>query len=111
MVCAWASSRISTCSGRWRCNPINLADALHLHPRTLQRRLVDEDTNLEALKDEARREVASHYLENSVLPLSQVAALLGYCEQSALTRSCQRWFRQAPLVLRRSPRYTAAEAN
>lgn len=84
-----------------RCNQVNLADALYLHPRTLQRRLTDEGTSFEALKEEVRREVAEYYLKDSAMPLSQVASLLGYSEQSALTRSCRRWFGRAPLALRR----------
>lgn len=84
-----------------RCNQVNLADALYLHPRTLQRRLAEEGTSFEELKDEVRREVAEHYLSSSALPLSHITALLGYSEQSALTRSCRRWFRRAPLALRR----------
>jgi AraC-like DNA-binding protein len=87
-----------------RCSQVNLADALHLHPRTLQRRLAEEGTSFEDLKDEVRREMAEQYLGASVLPLSQVTALLGYSEQSALTRSCRRWFRRAPLALRRRGR-------
>lgn len=84
-----------------RCDQANVADALYLHPRTLQRRLTEEGTNFEQIKDEVRSELAAHYLRSSDLPLSQVAALLGYSEQSALTRSCRRWFQRAPLALRR----------
>lgn len=84
-----------------RCDQATVADALCVHPRTLQRRLAGEDACFEQIKDEVRRELAEHYLHSSDLPLSQVAALLGYSEQSALTRSCRRWFKRAPLALRR----------
>ncbi|HSW11457.1 MAG TPA: AraC family transcriptional regulator ligand-binding domain-containing protein [Solimonas sp.] len=84
-----------------RCDQANVADALYLHPRTLQRRLADEGSSFEQIREEVRREVAEHYLRSSNLPLSQVTALLGYSEQSALTRSCRRWFKKAPLAMRR----------
>lgn len=79
----------------------DLAEVLHIHARTLQRRLAEEGTSFEIIKDEVRREMARHYLSTSTIPLSQITALLGYSEQSALTRSCWRWFGRKPLVLRR----------
>lgn len=86
------------------CSHTDISEALHLHPRTLQRRLADEGSSFETIKDEVRREMAQRYLTTSALPLSQITALLGYSEQSALTRSCQRWFDCKPLALRKAPR-------
>jgi len=85
-----------------RCGHASVSGALYLHHRTLQRRLAAEGTSFEQIKDEVRRDMAQHYLTTSAVPLSQVSALLGYSEQSALTRSCQRWFGSAPLELRRN---------
>ncbi len=79
---------------------VDVASAFALHPRTLQRQLRREGTTFERLKDEVRSELARAYIENPELPLCQVAALLDYSEQSALTRSCRRWFGQAPRQLR-----------
>jgi len=84
---------------------VDVASALALHPRTLQRQLRDEGTSFERLKDETRAELAQRYLVNRELPMSQVAALLDYSEQSALSRSCRRWFGRSPRQLRdTSPR-------
>lgn len=80
----------------------DLAEVLHLHARTLQRRLAEEGTSFEIIKDEVRCEMARHYLTTSEIPLSQITGLLGYSEQSALTRSCHRWFGCKPLVLRQA---------
>lgn len=79
---------------------VDVSSALALHPRTLQRRLREEGTSFEEVKDRARAELARGYLEQRELPLSQVTALLDYSEQSALTRSCKRWFGRAPRALR-----------
>lgn len=84
-----------------RCSQRQLAAALCLHPRTVQRRLAAGGASFEEIKSDIRRTLAQHYLQNTHLPLSQVAALLDYSEQSALTRSCRRWFGQTPLTLRR----------
>jgi AraC-like DNA-binding protein len=78
----------------------DVAAAFALHPRTLQRQLREEGATFERLKDEARAELARSYLANRNLPMSQVAALLDYSEQSALSRSCRRWFNQTPRQLR-----------
>ena len=50
----------------------------------------------EAIKDEARRDLAQRYLSQPDLPLTQITALLGYSEQSAFGRSCRRWFDMTP---------------
>lgn len=85
-------------TGSSSCNDV--AAAFALHPRTLQRQLRAEGTTFERLKDEARAELARTYLANPELPMSQVAALLDYSEQSALSRSCRRWFNETPRQLR-----------
>ncbi|MGH8504556.1 MAG: AraC family transcriptional regulator ligand-binding domain-containing protein [Stenotrophobium sp.] len=83
-----------------RCSHTSVASVFFLHTRTLQRRLAEEGTSFEKIKDEVRRDMAQQYLTTSTIPLSQITALLGYSEQSAMTRSCQRWFRRPPLALR-----------
>jgi AraC-like DNA-binding protein len=88
--------------GTGNCSYADVANALAVHPRTLQRRLRDEGTTFEAIKDEARRDLAQRYLAHPDLPLTQVTALLDYSEQSALTRSCQRWFHTTPRSIRAS---------
>jgi AraC-like DNA-binding protein len=77
-----------------------VARALYMHPRSLQRRLNEEGTTFEAIKDEARRDLAARYLRQPDLPLRQIAALLDYSEQSALGRSCRRWFNMTPQGVR-----------
>jgi len=67
-----------------------------MHPRTLQRRVREEGTTFEAIKDQARRDLAQRYLSQPDLPLTQITALLGYSEQSAFGRSCRRWFDMTP---------------
>jgi AraC-like DNA-binding protein len=86
--------------GTGACSYRQVASALHVSPRTLQRRLADEGTSFEVLKDEARRDLAQRYLSQPDVPLAQVSALLDYSEQSALGRSCRRWFDAPPRDVR-----------
>jgi AraC-like DNA-binding protein len=88
--------------GTGTCSYGEVADALAVHPRTLQRRLREEGTTFEEMKDEARRDLAQRYLSHPEVPLTQVSALLDYSEQSALVRSCRRWFQTTPRALRAS---------
>jgi AraC-like DNA-binding protein len=82
--------------GTGTCGCAEVARALYMHPRTLQRRLQEEGTTFEAIKDDVRRDLAQHYLSQADMPLSQVTALLDYSEQSAFGRSCRRWFHSTP---------------
>ncbi len=76
--------------------PEQAAGALGLHARTLQRRLKEEGSSFEKIKDETRREWAETLLSQPALPLTQIADILGYADSSAFTRVCRRWFGEAP---------------
>jgi AraC-like DNA-binding protein len=78
-----------------------LARQFALHPKTFQRRLAAEGTTFGTLVEQARRELADHYLRESDLELTQIARELGYAEQSVLSRSCRRWFGEPPGAIRR----------
>lgn len=71
-----------------------------LHPRTLQRRLADEGTGHDVLLDSVRRDAAHRLLTTTDLPLAQVAALVGFSEQSGLTHAVRRWHGVSPRQLR-----------
>jgi len=82
------------------CTQADVASALGMHPRTLQRRLKEEDVNFEAIKDDVRRDAAVRYLRQTNLPLKTITGLLGYSELSVFYRSCQRWFALSPVAIR-----------
>ena len=82
------------------CTMNIIAEQIHLHPRTLQRQLSVEGKTFEQILDDERKRLALHYLAIPHLKLTQIAGLLGYAEQSALNRSCKRWFDQTPNQLR-----------
>lgn len=81
-----------------------VARLLQIHPRTLQRRLTDEETTFEAVLDSVRQEAAHRYLTTTDLPMTQIAALVGFGEQSTLTRAVRRWEGLSPREVRRASR-------
>jgi len=83
-----------------KCTHLDVAAAIGMHPRTLQRRLREEGTCFDNIKDSVRRDAASRYLTESDIPLTRIASLLGYSESSVLTRSCKRWFASSPREFR-----------
>ena len=69
-------------------------------PRTLQRRLDDRGLKFQLLLDDARLQLAKRYLSKVGTPLSEVALLLGYAEQSAFNHAFKRWTGVTPKVWR-----------
>jgi AraC-like DNA-binding protein len=85
-----------------RCDLANVAENLGFHRRTLQRRLAAESLIFEEIVDRVRRNRAETYLVDQALPMSQVAGMLGYAEQSSFNRACRRWFGTTPAKRRRA---------
>jgi AraC-like DNA-binding protein len=76
---------------------------LQTHPRTLQRRLSAAGTSFDRILDDVRRETAHRLITTTDLPFTQVTAMVGMTEQSALSRAVRRWFGTSPRSLRRAP--------
>jgi AraC-like DNA-binding protein len=91
--------RILLLSGRVSSQEV--AALLFLHRRTLSRRLQDQGTNFQQVLDEIRFEAACELLDETRLPLTDIAASLGYSESSAFTRAFRRWSGAVPSHRRR----------
>lgn len=76
-----------------------VAKRMGLTGRSLQRRLKDEGTSFQALRETTRRELADRYLGED-LSLSEIAFLLGFSEPSAFFRAFKRWTGLTPLEQR-----------
>ena len=83
-----------------QCSVDAIAEELTMHPRTLQRQLAAEGLRCQDVIDSERRAAAMKYLSKPGVDLSQITGLLGYAEQSALNRSCRRWFDKTPRQIR-----------
>lgn len=69
----------------------DIADVLRVSPRTLQRRLQDDGYNFQRVLEEARRNLARHYLAHSYLELNEAAYLLGYTDAGSFVRAFRAW--------------------
>ena len=74
----------------------DLARELHLSTRTLQRRLTDQGITFQRLLDDARRELARHYLLHSSRELNETAYLLGYEDANSFFRAFHHWEGTSP---------------
>jgi len=86
----------------------DIADALHISSRTLQRRLQEEGLSFQRVLEEARHRLARHYLNNSVLELNEAAYLLGYEDANSFVRAFRTWEGVPPARWREAQRAKAA---
>ncbi len=73
------------------CTLSQVALALALSERTLQRRLGEINASFGGIRDHVRADLALKYLRQSNLSCSEIAEILGYSDLSALSRSFKRW--------------------
>jgi AraC-like DNA-binding protein len=67
------------------------ARLLHLHPRTLHRRLVAEGTSFRALVEEVRAALAREYAAEPGWTVPEIALALGYGDPANFRRARRRW--------------------
>jgi AraC-like DNA-binding protein len=67
-----------------------------LSRRTFMRRLMSESLTFEQVLKDMRRDLATRYLADHGLSISQIAWLLGYQNVSAFTSAFKRWTAQTP---------------
>ena len=73
-----------------------VARQLNLSSRTLQRRLAEDGLTFQQTLDEARRELARHYLGQSSVELNETAYLLGYEDPNSFFRAFHDWEGTSP---------------
>ena len=76
------------------------ARKLGVSQRTLQRRLADEGHVFSEMVEKIRRAIAMEYVEFSNYSLTDIALMVGYGEQSSLTRAVKRWSGRSPQQIR-----------
>ena len=72
-----------------------VAKRLGLTSRSLQRRLKDEGSTFNAIREDVRRELARRYLDDG-LAIAEISFLLGFSEPSAFFRAFKRWTGTTP---------------
>jgi len=83
-----------------RCRNEDVSEALNLNPRTLLRRLREEGSSFQQIKDEVRRDLMLYYLRETELDLSRISEKLGFAEQSGMSRFARACFGASPSELR-----------
>jgi AraC-like DNA-binding protein len=69
----------------------DIAHELRMSSRTLQRRLRDSGYSFHQVLEEARHQLARHYLNNATLELNETAYLLGYEDSNSFVRAFRTW--------------------
>lgn len=68
-----------------------VAEQLHLSPRTLRRRLLEDGTTFHRLLDELRRDLTLERLARQNFETEETALALGFSDASAFRRAFKRW--------------------
>ena len=78
------------------CSADTIAHLFAMHRRTLSRRLKDSGKGYRTITGETRFEIARQLLQDTRVPLGEIAAALGYSEASAFARAFRRWSGHTP---------------
>lgn len=74
----------------------DVAQLMHITPRTLQRKLQEENTSFRTLEDEIKKEIAVNLLSNPSISVTDVAYKLGYADRSSFQRAFKQWTGKTP---------------
>lgn len=80
-----------------------VADMLEMNPRTLLRRLQEEETTYQDVLDDLRREMAMDLLRGTRLTQADIATRLGFAEIRSFQRCFKRWTGTTPGEFREQP--------
>jgi AraC-like DNA-binding protein len=83
------------------CTRDKVADAMCISPTTLQFKLSQRNTNFHDLLDTTRKELASSYVQQSALSITEITFLLGFSDTSNFTRAFKRWEGVSPTHYRK----------
>lgn len=78
-----------------------IADRLHLSPRTLHRRLEEEGSSFRAIRNALRRDLALTRLTRSHDSVGNIGTMLGYADPSAFYRAFVEWTGMSPQQYRK----------
>lgn len=77
-----------------------VGELLGISARTLQRRLMEEDTTFQRVLDDTREELARHYLGTTAMAGAEISFLLGFEDPSSFVRAFHDWTGKTPEQVR-----------
>ena len=84
----------------WRsCQLADAARALKITPRTLNRRLQDEGTSFQQIKDALRRDIAIRGLQQGRDSIEQIAFDTGFSAPANFHRAFRNWTGRTPGII------------
>jgi len=87
--------------GQGSVTETTIAQALHMSTRNLNRKLSAENTSFKAVLLEIRSGLASQYINDATLTLTEISYQLGFSEISSFSRAYKRWTGQSPSEARK----------
>ena len=82
----------------------NVARVMKRSAKSIQRRLAAEGLSYRELQEQTRRALALRYVRDPSVPLSHVAQMLGFSDQSNFNRAFRRWSGSSPGSFRKKSR-------
>ena len=64
--------------------------------QVVRRRLADEGTSYQQIKDSIRRDLALELLANPEIPIADIAERTGFTEPAAFSRAFKKWCGESP---------------
>jgi AraC-like DNA-binding protein len=78
-----------------------VCEKLSMTPQTLRRRLKEENTSYQEIKDSIRKDVSLYYLGKEELSIDEIALMMGFSEASSFHRAFKKWTGRTPASCRR----------
>lgn len=79
-----------------------IAARLCTTPRTIQRKLAQEQTSFKELVEDVRKNLAIEYLQSTGLSVEEIALRLGYADAPSFSHAFKRWTGGSPRAVTRS---------
>ncbi|MDP2228913.1 MAG: AraC family transcriptional regulator [Moraxellaceae bacterium] len=78
-----------------------VCEQLSMTPQTLRRRLKEENTSYQEIKDSIRKDASLYYLGKEELSIDEIALMMGFSEASSFHRAFKKWTGRTPASYRR----------
>lgn len=75
----------------------SISNTLYLTPRTLQRRLGEENITFRRLSEDLKKQVCMYMLKHDCYTVSAISHVLGYAEPAAFNHAFKKWFGHSPV--------------